>query len=487
MGPIQPNRSDSIVNNVINFFRAISSLDRRTQLIAIGIFAGLSTVIWSCYKKFSNKATKVTPNDGTSKLFHEDKIFKHENLMSVLSQDGEQSHALAAEIVGLPQNVLNKYYTSFKKEIEVAFSLHLNLLFSKIAESRNFRVIDNFLQKRLFAVTNEELPIRAEISDVWKKISVVWSSNNLNYDLRPKNSDTYQGLLEAYLYSTLKNQSLDDRNEEFLEAIRTDSKTGEANIFSWVCQSEEDVSKKAPHFSEPLLLLKDKNNLTVLHYFLECHIDCIGQLIPFDPQPHQLGNSDFLINTLKNDSELLEKFIFTESFLKTAMPIVLTLFEKKDQGTIVSVVKFLQLAKVIPIESGGYMKLVDRMNQSLDLLGTSEARKGLENLSACAKLITGTPDFLNPRQRALLQGMVKRKKETSDAQLLRDRFQTIQAVVNDLLSQYTDGDHAAEYSKIFGYYGDICYAVFGVAEVSEKEKEYDKIVEARIKFRSSDD
>ncbi len=484
MGPTQPiTRSESIVNNVINFIRAISSLDRRTQFIAIAIFAGLSTVtaiLWS-----------------RSKLSPADKIFKDANLISVLLQDGEKSHDLAAKIVGLSQEVLGEHYKSSAKEIEAAFSLHLNLLFFKIVKSRETGKIEDFLKKNFFAVTNDELPIRAQISAVWNKMCCIGNSNNVNYAFGERSAaDPHKGLYQAYFYHSMKNGML-SRNETFREAIEIDTLSGEQNIFSWVGRPWKGVSTRAKHFSAHLLLLKHRCQLTVLDLFLFNCCEYVCELMPFDPKPHHLNNPAFLNNTLKCHPELLEKFIFTESYLQLAMPIVLNLIDARDQDTIVNVVKFLQLAKVIPIESGGYMKLVDRMKQSFDLLDTEEALKGLENLSACAKLITGTPDFLNERQKAVVQvshkhenpdlvriafdlsfarnSKVENKGGFDDAKLLRNPFHQIQAKVNDLLLEYSD--NLAEYSKIFGYYEDIRYAVFGITQI--KEEGFEKIKEAR--------
>lgn len=422
--------------------------------------------------------------------------------MSVLLQDGEKSHALAAKIVDLSQEVLVEHYKSSKEQIETAFSLHLNLLFSKLANSRENHVIEDFLKKRLFAVTNDELPIRVEISDVWTKMRDVWRLNNIICDPQFTNNDRYLGLFAAYGYEGLKNESLYHRNDTFLEAIEIDALSGEQNIFSWVGRPWKVVSPRAKHFSAHLLLLKDRCQLTVLDLFLINCREYVCELILFDPKPHHLNNADFLNKILKQYPELLDKFIFTESYLQLAMPIVLNLIDVRDQDTILNVVRFLQLAKVIPIESGGYMKLVDRMKQSLALLDTAEALKGLENLSACAKLITGTPDFLNEQQKAVVQASrkhenpdvvriafdlscarnskVENKGGFDDAKLLRDPFHQIQAKVNDLLSEYSG--NVAEYSKIFGYYEDICYAVFGISQIMEEE--FEKIKEARTSIRS---
>ena len=93
MGPAKPiTRSEAIVNNVVNFIRALSSLERRTQIIAIGIFAGLSTVtaiLLSCYKKFHHKATAPTPPEQISKSSAQDTIFNNLRLMELLRNGGE--------------------------------------------------------------------------------------------------------------------------------------------------------------------------------------------------------------------------------------------------------------------------------------------------------------------------------------------------------------------------------------------------------------
>lgn len=108
MGPAEPiARSESIVNNVINFIRALSPTERRTQFIAIGIFAGLSSVtaiLWSCYKKFHYKATVLNPTKQISEPA--DKIFKDANLMALLRGRESEGYPKAAEIIKLPVEIL---------------------------------------------------------------------------------------------------------------------------------------------------------------------------------------------------------------------------------------------------------------------------------------------------------------------------------------------------------------------------------------------
>ena len=468
MGPAEPiARSESIVNNVINFIRALSPTERRTQFIAIGIFAGLSSVtaiLWSCYKKFHHKATVLTTTKQISEPPAADKIFKDANLMALLSRGGEEGCAKASEIVKLPAEILRDRYPEFIKEIEMAHSLHLKSLFYKFA-NRKDEAIGDYISKNVFAVNNEALQIRNQISNVYNQMLDIWSSKGAEFvSRRQEGCDAHGGMYNANTYFAIKIDCFNFNGLEnpFQEAIEMDQARGEPNIFTWVNlvsiagvvdkkrheahQLElEKIGKRVRFFSPGLLLLQDSEEKTVLSYLLINFTKYLPNLQSFDPQPHQNRDKGFLEEVLKNHPVLLEKFIFSEVYLNDVMPMIL---EFLGQGKyLVSIANFCQFAQIVityDAEKYTYQKCSDRISESLELLDTDQEMTGLKNLAACARCLTGTPTFLTLEDRR--KRWQKAPIGFSGCKPLRDNFFFIQrkfAQHKDLQPDYDDIRYAA--------------------------------------------
>ncbi len=449
MGPAEPiARSESIVNNVINFIRALSPTERRTQFIAIGIFAGLSTVtaiLWSCYKKFHHKATVLTTKQ-ISEPPAADKIFKDANLINLLRNGGEDGCAKAAEIVKLPAEILGARYSEFVEEIEMAHSLHLSSLFYKFANRKDDEVIGEYISKNLFAVNNEALQIRNQISNIFNQMLGIWSSNGANFSSRRKGGcDAYTGMFFAEAYFKIKIDcfDFDGQVDPFQEAIEMDPVTGEQNIFTWVNPVSikgvldksireasglnlKKIGGRVKFFSPGLLLLQDSKEKTVLSYLLINFTKDLPELQSFDPQPHQNRDKGFLEEVLKNHPVLLKKFIFSEAYLNDVMPMILAFLAQ--QKYLVCIANFCRLAEIVIIQDGenySYQKCSVRMSESLALLGTDREVTGLKNLADCARILTGTPTFLTLQEQAAEWEKLKFNWRLPGCEPLRENFLVI--------------------------------------------------------------
>jgi len=474
MGPAEPiARSESIVNNVIYFIKALSPTERRTQIIAIGIFTGLSAaILWSCYKKFHHKATAPTSTEQISESSAADKIFKDANLINLLRNGGEDGCAKAAEIVKLPAKILHDQYKSFKKEIQMAHSLHLKSLFYKLADPKGDDRIQNYMCKNIFAVNNEELQIRNEISKVFQQMLNIWKSNESSRWSYNDQNDIHAGMMYADCYSALKIECFTFNGEDtFQEAIEIDPSTGEPNIFTWVnpvsiegvfdknIQADyalelKKIGGRVKFFSPDLLLLQNSEEKTVLSYLLINFTKYLPALQSFDPQPHQSRDKGFLEEVLKIYPELLKKFIFSDDYLNDVMPMILEFLNQKK--CLVSIANFCQFAQIVIIHDGenySYQKCSDRISESLELLNTDQEETGLKNLAACARCLTGTPRFLTiEERRAQWQ---KAPIGFSGCELLRDNFFLIQEKFN----QY----------ELEQDYRDICFAAYPQGEIPTKD------------------
>lgn len=292
----------------------------------------------------------------------------------------------------------------------------MNSLFFKLANSKENEPVRDYISYNLFAVHDEELQIRNEISNVFQQMLFIWSSNNIAFKARCDQGAVYEGMTHANTYFGMKTECFNGENT-FQEAIEIDASTGEPNIFTWVNlvsmagvvdkkrheahQLElEKIGKRVRFFSPGLLLLQDSEEKTVLSYLLINFTKYLPNLQSFDPQPHQNRDKGFLEEVLKNHPVLLEKFIFSEVYLNDVMPMIL---EFLGQGKyLVSIANFCQFAQIVityDAEKYTYQKCSDRISESLELLDTDQEMTGLKNLAACARCLTGTPTFLTLEDR----------------------------------------------------------------------------------------